>query len=64
VTSSRHRVERLVAACQRLERGRGLFLFADSASLAVSDPLSHPWQTGRPEETVPLVDTPPTCLNS
>jgi len=39
VTSSPHRVDSLVAACERLDRGHGLFLFTDRHSLADDDPL-------------------------
>ncbi len=56
VTSSLRRVENLVAACQNLERGHGLFLFADRHSLAQIDPLAYNWKTGRPQETTRLLD--------
>ena len=47
VTTSAARVASLVAACQQLERGRGLFLFSDQAALARHDDiLSLPFQTG------------------
>lgn len=47
VTTSAPRVNSLVEACQQLERGRGLFLFADHAALLRhQDILSLPFQTG------------------
>jgi len=48
VTSSRQRVESMVAACQNLERGRGLFLFADRRSLVQADPLTLRWRSAWP----------------
>lgn len=56
VGSSRPRIENIVAACQGLERGQGLFLFADRHSLARSNPLAYDWRAGRPRETARLVD--------
>ena len=56
VTSSPRRVENLVAACQNLERGHGLFLFADRHSLGEADPLAYDWKSGRPNETTRLLD--------
>ena len=55
VTSSRQRVESLVTACQGLERGHGLFLFADRRSLSQTDPLAFNWHTGRPNELARLL---------
>jgi hypothetical protein len=47
ITTSASRVKTLVETCQRLERGRGLFLFADHASLQQhGDILTLPFQTG------------------
>ena len=40
ITSSPERVEHLIVACQRLERGQGLFLFADRTEFRQSDPLT------------------------
>ncbi|MBM3836264.1 MAG: hypothetical protein FJ403_24020 [Verrucomicrobia bacterium] len=57
VTSSRQRVESMVAACQNLERGHGLFLFADRHSLAQTDPLAYDWKVGRPQDTARLFDS-------
>jgi hypothetical protein len=56
VTSSLRRVENIVASCQNLERGHGLFLFADRDSLAQTDPLAYDWKSGRPRETARLLD--------
>ena len=56
VTSSLRRVENIVACCQNLERGHGLFLFADRDSLAQTDPLAYDWKSGRPHETDRLLD--------
>ena len=56
VTSSPKRVESMLAASQRLERGRGLFLFAEVASLrGAEDMLTFPWQTVRPGEKANLL---------
>ena len=60
VTSSTQRVESMVAACQNLERGHGLFLFADWHPLAKSDPLAYAWKTARPLETERLLDSFPS----
>jgi hypothetical protein len=50
VTTSAERVKHLVEACAKLQRGQGLFLFTDLASLAAqSDILTLPWQTGKSE---------------
>ena len=47
VTTSPARVGSLVATCQQLESGRGLFLFTDLASLTTHpDVLTLPWQSG------------------
>jgi hypothetical protein len=47
VTTSAQRVNSLLEACAELERGRGLFLFADHAALAQhKDILSLPFQAG------------------
>jgi hypothetical protein len=55
VTTSAARVKSLVDACSQLERGHGLFLFADKNILS-GDVFSHVWQTGRPGETDCLLD--------
>jgi hypothetical protein len=56
VTTSAARVKSLVEACSRLKRGHGLFLFADRSIL--KDVFAKTWQTGRPGETVGLLDLP------
>ena len=55
VTTSAARVKSLVDACSQLERGHGLFLFADRTILS-GDILSSIWQTGKPGETGSLLD--------
>lgn len=45
VTTSANRVDSAVAACGKLSRGRGLFLFAEAKLLRSSaDVLAHPWR--------------------
>jgi hypothetical protein len=57
VTTSVTRVESLVNACAQLKRGQGLFLFTDRVSFETSgDVFSLPWHTGRPGETVSLLN--------
>jgi hypothetical protein len=57
VTGSPERVKSLVNACSKLERGHGLFLFADRTVLDKPDLLFSPvWQTGRQGEVVSLLD--------
>jgi hypothetical protein len=52
VTTSAERVKHLIEACRQLERGQGLFLFTDLASLmAHGDILTLPWQTCQPGKT-------------
>jgi hypothetical protein len=55
VTTSAARVKSLVDACSQLERGHGLFLFADRTILS-GDVFSSIWQTGKPGETGSLLD--------
>lgn len=55
VTTCAARVKSLVEACSRLERGHGLFLFADRTILE-NDMLSPIWRTGKPGETGGLLD--------
>ena len=56
VTTSVERVKSLVSACSKLERGQGLFLFADRTILEKpADMFSAAWQTGK-GETVTLLD--------
>lgn len=57
VTKSVARVKSLINACSQLERGHGLFLFADRTVLEKPENiLSALWQTGRPGETTTLLD--------
>jgi hypothetical protein len=57
VTSSSARLKSLVDACSKLERGHGLFLFADRTILErPNDILSAVFQTGRPGQTSTLLD--------
>jgi DNA-binding Lrp family transcriptional regulator len=55
VTKSTGRRHSLVEACLELERGRGLFLFADHSILS-GDIFSSAWLTGNPGETASLLD--------
>ncbi len=49
VTTSAARVEHLRKACSRLQRGHGLFLFADIGALrSASDLFSLEWSTAKP----------------
>jgi hypothetical protein len=46
VTTGAERVKHLIDACRQLERGQGLFLFTDLASLSAhNDILTLPWQS-------------------
>jgi hypothetical protein len=57
VTTSAERVKSLVNACAKLERGQGLFLFADRTVLERPDDMfSAVWQTGKKGETASLLD--------
>jgi protein involved in plasmid replication-relaxation len=57
ITTSAARVKSLIAACSKLERGQGLFLFADRTVLEKPGDMFLPiWQTGREGETVSLLD--------
>ncbi|HEV2693620.1 MAG TPA: replication-relaxation family protein [Verrucomicrobiae bacterium] len=47
VTKSPKRVQSIIAACRELQRGHGLFLFADTGILS-ADPLASIWQTTVP----------------
>jgi hypothetical protein len=55
VTSSDARLKSLVHVCSQLERGHGLFLFADLTILS-GEILFSPWQSGKPGETGRLLD--------
>lgn len=57
VTTTAERVKTLVVACTQLERGLGLFLFADRTILEKpGDILASIWQTGRAGQTTTLLD--------
>lgn len=56
VTTSAKRVQSMVDACRELERGQGLFLFADKEILENLAILIDPiWQTGRPDQKASLI---------
>ena len=58
VTSSPERVQTLTEACRQLERGQGLFLFTDVATLQSNpDPLLLLWNTARENEQEALLDS-------
>ena len=55
VTTNADRLKHLAESCAQMERGQGLFLFTDQASLAAHrDILTLPWQTCRPEKSETL----------
>ncbi len=55
VTTSAERMKHLIEVSRQLERGQGLFLFTDLASLAAHDDiLTLPWQACQPGKTEPL----------
>ncbi len=57
VTNSAARVNSLVDACSQLDRGHGLFLFADRTILETPDGVfSATWQTGKPGQNGSLLD--------
>lgn len=57
LTTGAARVQSLINACRSLERGHGLFLFADKGILEKPDDiLSAPWKTGRSGEVGTLLD--------
>ncbi|HAO78994.1 MAG TPA: hypothetical protein DCQ92_08480 [Verrucomicrobia subdivision 3 bacterium] len=57
VTTSAARVKSLLDACSRLQRGHGLFLFADRTVLE-KDLLATVWQCGKAAVMSALVDLP------
>jgi hypothetical protein len=57
VTTSAARVKSLLDACSRLQRGHGLFLFADQSVLQ-KDLLAAVWQCGKAAALSALVDLP------
>jgi hypothetical protein len=57
ITTSTERVKSLVNACSKLERGQGLFLFADRTVLEKPcDMFLAVWQTAKDDQTVSLLD--------
>jgi hypothetical protein len=57
ITTSPDRVRSLIKACGELQRGHGLFLFADRTVLErPSDILSRMWQTGKLGEATSLLN--------
>ena len=56
VTQGPARMDSLLAACSKLERGQGLFLFTDAESLTKSGPLAAIWKSPRNNVPVRLVD--------
>jgi len=61
VTTSAARVKSLVDACSRLQRGQGLFLFADESVLQ-ANPLIAVWQCGKDGGLSVLVDLPASAI--
>lgn len=57
VTTIAARVHTLLAACSQLQRGHGLFLFADQSVLE-KDLFSPLWRNGKTGELSPLLDLP------
>ncbi len=57
LTTSAERLAAMQAACRKLRRGQGLFLFAEAtAAQAHPDVLKFAWRTARGEETARLKD--------
>jgi len=61
VTTSAARVKSLLDACSRLQRGHGLFLFADESVLQRDLP-SAVWQCGKDGSLSALVDLPASAI--
>ena len=61
VTTSAARVKSLLDACSRLQRGHGLFLFADE-SVLLRDLLSAVWQCGKDGSSSALVELPASAI--
>jgi hypothetical protein len=58
VTTSVERLKSLLEACSKLERGQGLFLFANRAVLErPGDMFLDLWQSGKDGQTASLLDT-------
>ena len=57
VTTSPARLKSLIEACSKLERGQGLFLFADRTVLEKPDDMFLAiWQSAKDGQTVSLLD--------
>jgi len=57
VTGSPTRLKTMIDACRTLERGQGLFLFADSKALQTTDDfLAMAWSSGRNGESESVMD--------
>jgi DNA-binding Lrp family transcriptional regulator len=57
VTKSAERVESLISACSQLERGHGLFLFAEETVLKKPSIIFGPiWKSGKQGEAASLLD--------
>jgi hypothetical protein len=56
VTTSAQRALHLAATASELEKGHGLFLFADARSLLVQTPLSPVWRTPMSDRLTSLLD--------
>ncbi len=58
VTSSPERVQTMVEACRKLEKGRGLFLFTDADTvLKCADPLALAWISPNSKAPESLLDS-------
>ena len=62
VTTSAARVKSLLDACSRLQRGHGLFLFADQ-SVMQRDLLTAVWRCGKAAALAALVDLPDLAIS-
>lgn len=58
VTTSAERMQSMIDACNELDGGHGLFLFAEAKTLSHSDPFSYPWKSGRNEQVQLLAEPP------
>ena len=57
VTTGRERMESLINACSKLQRGQGLFLFADRTFLEKPGDIFLPmWRSGKDGQSVSLLD--------
>jgi hypothetical protein len=63
VTTIATRVQTLLAACSQLQRGHGLFLFADT-TVFEKDPFSLVWHNGKTGALSPLLDLPDAATSA